>query len=561
MKRTVRTLAMILAIVLAFALMAGCGDNAGSVGTSSPAPAQSAAGSASVSEPTEAPETREPEPEKPASLLPICDEEVTLSIFTILQPGVSTRVDDANGLYAFSRLEELTNVHLEHKMATTPTAAQVMGVLTASNDYPDIWTCLNNFYTGGLTKALEDGVIEDLTDILDEKFPNFQKIRTSSDVYLKGSTLDSGKVVDLAQFYVEGKPVNYGPVIRQDWLDDLKLETPVTYDDYYNVLTAFKTEKGADSALWVSCTGTTVGNYFCAGFGVSTFYFAGAPYKPFFQVDGQVRFAAFEEGYKEYMKLFSKWYSEGLIYRDFASGGLMMDDSLVAEGRTGVFTTYAAAISSYKDKVADPNLKLAAAYDPVKNAGDSNHFVADSALVASGASISTTCADFDVACAWLDFSYSEEGQLFMNYGVEGETFEYVDGKPQFSDVVLNNPDGMGFSDAISFYTRFYGPGLTDWHRELAGYSQAQLDSVDIWGKGDEAYVIPQVVTMTVDESAEYATASTEVLTHYQEMTLRFLTGEADIDTEYDDFVRNLKALGADDCMALWQAALDRYQER
>ena len=38
---------------------------------------------------------------------------------------------------------------------------------------------------------------------------------------------------------------DYGPVIRQDWLDAQGLEKPVTYDDLHEVLTAFKNAYGA----------------------------------------------------------------------------------------------------------------------------------------------------------------------------------------------------------------------------------------------------------------------------------------------------------------------------
>ncbi len=36
-----------------------------------------------------------------------------------------------------------------------------------------------------------------------------------------------------------------GLMIRKDWLDELGLEIPVTYDDWEIVLTKFKEEKGA----------------------------------------------------------------------------------------------------------------------------------------------------------------------------------------------------------------------------------------------------------------------------------------------------------------------------
>lgn len=42
-----------------------------------------------------------------------------------------------------------------------------------------------------------------------------------------------------------------------------------------------------------------------------------------------------------------------------------------------------------------------------------------------------------------DYLYSEEGMLLMNFGVEGEQFEYVDGEIKYTDLIMNNPDGFG----------------------------------------------------------------------------------------------------------------------
>ena len=41
----------------------------------------------------------------------------------------------------------------------------------------------------------------------------------------------------------------------KDWLDDLGLDTPVTYDDWYNMLKAFKAEKGAVAPMMLYFTG------------------------------------------------------------------------------------------------------------------------------------------------------------------------------------------------------------------------------------------------------------------------------------------------------------------
>lgn len=54
-------------------------------------------------------------------------------------------------------------------------------------------------------------------------------------------------------------------------------------------------------------------------------------------------------------------------------------------------------------------------------------------------SISTKCKDPELAIQYCDFWFTDQGIQLANYGVEGLSCEVVDGKPQFTDTVLNNP--------------------------------------------------------------------------------------------------------------------------
>lgn len=52
-----------------------------------------------------------------------------------------------------------------------------------------------------------------------------------------------------------------------------------------------------------------------------------------------------------------------------------------------------------------------------------------------------------------DYLYSEEGMLLMNFGVEGEQFEYVDGEIKYTDLIMNNPDGLVPAGCAAFLRR------------------------------------------------------------------------------------------------------------
>ena len=49
-----------------------------------------------------------------------------------------------------------------------------------------------------------------------------------------------------------------------------------------------------------------------------------------------------------------------------------------------------------------------------------------------GTAITTACEDIPTACQFLNYCYTEAGNILANYGREGVSFDYVDG-----EIVLN----------------------------------------------------------------------------------------------------------------------------
>ena len=75
---------------------------------------------------------------------------------------------------------------------------------------------------------------------------------------------------------------------------------------------------------------------------------------------------------------------------------------------------------------------------PLLNSGDTPIQSASRIIAKDPIYITTACKNPELAAKWLDFQYSEQGQLLNWYGIEGETYTLdADGKPQFTDMVLN----------------------------------------------------------------------------------------------------------------------------
>jgi len=200
---------------------------------------------------------------------------------------------------------------------------------------------------------------------------------------------------------------------------------------------------------------------------------------------------------------------------------------------------------------------------PVKEVGDQLHLGMRSNEVGANASITTACEDVELAAKWFDYITTDEASLLLAYGIEGETFEMVDGKPVPNDMILNNPDGLSVADARDKYTYAGMPGgKYYWERELVGLEDDALEAINvIWEESSDAeWVMPSDVSMTAEEGSEFSRIMGDIDTYATEMTTKFIIGAESLD-KFDEYVETIKSMGLDGAIAVRQAALDRYNAR
>lgn len=574
MKRYILVWSLIFCLLLG--LLAGCGSKPAA---SAPAPASSA------EEPAPAPETPEapaPEPEEApeeaasaaeepviedtfaegAGVWPIADGDKTITIFDGWFPFFSAFFDSYADTTFFQEMEKRTGVKTEFTLVNAEMAAEQFNLMVATGDYCDLMHDVDTNYVGGLDTAWEEGVIIPIDELIDTWMPNYKAALMSNEVFLQDLTSNEGNLYQISILHPEASLPDYGLMIRQDWLDKLSMDRPQTYDQYYDVLTAFKNELGASAPMMLSNSGSFQGNFFASGFGVNASLVNGG--KPFYQVDGEIKFGPMEEGYRKYLETLSKWYGEGLIYKDFytyVDSNTMPPDDLVVNDQMGLFGANIQDIPTRYNTVVGDNkdIVLAGAYDPVEKEGDVLHFGQDRGASAGGGyCVSTGCEDLETVARWADYIYSPEGQILSNFGLEGETFEYdADGEPRLSDVVLHNPDIPDML-AITKFTTFNLVGVQDDYRMYAEFTDAQWEAGDIWSLGDDAYTIPTGAQMTSEESTVFSAAYSDIATYVGQVALQVILGDQDINAIWDEYVANIEGMNIATCIEQQQAALDRY---
>lgn len=551
MKNAKKLVAMLLVLAMVLSLGA-CGNNA-SNGSSASSQTSTTSDSGDSSTAEEG-NTAEPGEFK----LPIVDEPVTLTYFNADDTNAAIITNDWNDNEFYQEMERRTGVHLEFETVSSADYQTNFNLMIASGKLADLIYVGASYYAEGVDAAIDDGYFLDLTDKVEEYMPNYNAIRTSDIQYELLSTTDSGRLGAVYELRQSKQGPWLGLWIRQDWLDDLGLDTPVTFDDYHEVLTAFKEEKGATAPLILNWSGSD------GEFGTMS---GGLNVLNSWQLDetGKVNFGPYMDAWKEYVTIMHQWFEEGLIDPDFmATDERTADMAKVVTGASGLFAALYTMPSVYEASSDDPDMNLVPVNPPVKNEGDEIHIRLRDSYTSGNTAISADCENWEVALRWLDYLYTEEGALLANYGVEGDTFEFDEnGDPVFTDKILNNENGWTMTQTVASYLCPSAAiaNWSDWTRELAGVPEKDQACYDVWAEADDTWRLPSSVSLTQEESTERAALYADISTIVKEQTAQFISGALDIESNWDAYIASLESSGIERAIEITQAAYDRYLGR
>lgn len=558
-KNVLRLLSLLSVLALCIGLMAGCGST-GSGAESAASSAQAASGNEAVQETEQAAdpapdseatteadpsEASAAEPEEYVSIFPL-EETEEFTMYYVWSPRfVELGYDSPNDFTYFAELERRTNVHIDFTTIGANIFQEDFLLRMATQDYTDIFFNCAGSYNGGISKALEDEAWIDLAPYMEEYAPNYMALMDSDPEFSRANYTDEGAIGEFMQYYINSFN-NGGDLIRKDWLDAVGKDIPVTYDDWFDVLSAFTSE--------YDLTDSIVQTVPTSGFWVSNT-------DGYVVRDGKVINAYAEADLaKPYLEICNKWYDAGLLTMDAIAANYTDSDmwQKVNNSEVGIFRADVDMIDIFRDWNVDPNYEAAPVGKPVLKEGDTPKDATQD-VYSHGFTISTVCENVELAVQWMDYWYTEETRLLANYGIEDDTFTYDDaGVPHFTDKVLQDPDGLNF--ALFKYAVDWGPTVLDWSRKLDSYTQFQRDALDVWCNVDSSMSYPMYASYTTAEAEEIAQYQTDVQTVLDENLPKLATGAMSLD-DYDSFVQMLNDCGLQKVLEIKQAAYDRYMSR
>lgn len=521
------------------------------------------------------PQAEKPSGEKPAAAagaapepipLPIVKQPLTLTLFRGLDAKVAASMKSQEEQAAYREMEKKTGIKVRYIHPPVGQEREQLNLILASGDLPDmIYTSWQNF-PAGPAGPLADKVIIPLNDPIARYAPNLTKIYTQVPEAKRQAMIDDGTLYSFPFLQLDDFLRAGGPIMRKDWLDKLGLPLPKSVDDWYAMLKAFKGRDPngngkADELPLIAMKGNALESItsFTAPWGVI---------QGFYQDGKVVKFGPVEKGYADYLATMARWYAEGLLDPDFPATDQKSFDAKATGGRGGAYigrinNTFGRYLTLVRTK--EPAYNLTGSAWPIGPAGKPFNIRADMVAIAKGdgAAVSSKNKHVKESVQWLDYHYSSEGHMLMNFGIEGESYRMDKGYPRYTDVIMKNPQGLGVIDAIARYApaAFSGPIVQDrryFEQTLSWPEQQQ--TIEIWAAGGDISLILPPVTPTVEESKKITAVMNDVNTYVSEMSVKFIMGAEPL-SRVPDFVANLKKMGIDEAVRIQQAARDRYDRR
>ncbi|MDR1059650.1 MAG: extracellular solute-binding protein [Clostridiales bacterium] len=569
-----RTCTAIMAALLAACMLAACSGSppatateSGAASATSATASQAAAaepGASSSSAASGAPAGQAaPEGDAAAATAEFAypaDTDVTLRYWVILNSGVAAVAESVNELPFTEEEYKRTGIKIQYEHPPLGQELDMFNLMLASDDLPDMinaggpinWSTIS----GGPDKMIDDGFIADLGELM-EHAPNFQKLLDEDADVDRMVRTGGGRLYIFPNLKLDPiLTVFYGPMVRGDWLEELDIPAPETMDDWHEMLVKFRDEKGAEAPLCYTGKIHDANGIFIGAYGVKN---------DFFLDGGTIKFGALEPGYKEFLEEYGKWYAEGLIEPNLPSIDGKAVDAIVLNDKAGATVGFnGSTLGRYLTAKAeeDPSFSLIPVRNPSLVRGTKAEF-GQQDLPFSGANsvaISANSEHKELAMRFLDYAFSTEGNLFYNFGTEGESYTLVNGEPVYTDLILKNDEGLSISYALAKYTHsaYEGPYPMDVRYFPQIYVMPpQVEALTVWADHNGgAHLIPKFA-MTPEESDEYATLWTDIKPYVDEMLLKFIMGVEPV-SNYEAFVDMLNSMGIQRAIEIQQAGYDRY---
>lgn len=497
------------------------------------------------------------------------EERETLTILIAEDTLITSYEDNAFTTY----VEEGCNVNLEFVLLPATDADQKLQLMISSGEkLPDV-IChglnLSTVYAYAQAGAIipldeyyEKGLAVNV-DAANEMYPEidlFGQIRAAD-----------GHLYSIPRYFREINNVfSCRLFLNTQWLKNLNLEMPTTTEEFYQVLKAFKEQDPngngiADEIPMAGAWPSHTSNYNPINFMMNSFVQTNSSKNYFFVEDGKINLSYATDGWRKGLEYMNLLVEEGLLDPASFTQTSAQVSAVIANPEVCIIGCYPlqGQKADYLDEfdgimpLKGPDGVQLARYNP--DTANNQWF------------ITADCKNPELAFKVGDFMFTEEAFRLCRVGEEGVS--WVDAAPDAVPLLAGQDAQFDWLDAGAMWTTAQN---ATWRQKAPLFAWDGLNvqtlnentapreaKVSAYYPNLEAYkpaegtYLTRALNYTEDEEFVIADIASTLQTYAIESAIRFITGDMDVETEWDAYVAELKNIGIDTYLEVSQAAYER----
>lgn len=448
--------------------------------------------------------------------------------------------------------EEKMNVHIEWEIIPFGEYGTVLGQRLESGELPDMFEIdkrrVDEFY--------DKSVFVNFKDYMDQ-MPNRKKWMEKFPAVYYNSVDTQGNIYCLDSFNTRGA-VPCMPIYRKDIFEKENIEVPETIDELYDALVVLK-ERYPESTPIINRWGA---NHLIDN--VAMLYQC----RMGFYLDNQdlvYKYGPVTENYKAAIQTLRKFYAAGLIDPEFATVSDNQFAERLANGQSFfLFSEYIYCLNTEHEgdwngdgKQINPDFELAPMLPPSTPFGPGLVDVQEpSNLGHYSVAVNAKSKYVEEIVELLDKQLSDDIIELVNWGVEGETFETVDGEKRWlidyeerMEKGLDGRSGMWVPIDVECKEQGLNPKDTE-------YCHQANQSVEQHG----FYRSKTILSFVMEEKEKMKSITTPLSQYCDEQSMKFIVGELNMEEDWDQFIETLREMGYETVLEMYQKKYEELSE-
>lgn len=346
----------------------------------------------------------------------------------------SSLTEDVNGHQYLKDIAEEAGVTITWEQVPESSWADRKSTMLAGGEIPDLIVGTGSINDADF--AMYPGMFEDMTQLIEDYAPNIQKMFEEKPVMKTMATSLDGKIYGIPKYQRFWPLTANHQLINQQWLDNLGLSMPTTWDELYDVLVAFKEQDPNGNGLqdeipldWAPGNGSFNVLNLIAGYGITANYLSGDGY---YIQDGEVHNYYMEEPFRELCDFLHKCWQAGLINQEVFTQDYSKFQSLArGNGDDTAIVGFTYGFDAL-DRVGAVLAEQYAGCPPLKPSADYTGEVSwdyeyyDVNYVQNAIMMSASCQNKEAAMKFIDAFYEPENSIQVLFGSLGTCIEKND---------------------------------------------------------------------------------------------------------------------------------------